>query len=137
MLFRSKTGLIPQAQQSVSAMRAAYQVNKVDFLNLVRAQITLYNYETQYWKALSGGWQALANLQAAVGAALPAYNVHGIQSPLIKQPMPVSLTPVPPLVKLLANRLSPQAGKSLVIPEGEGYGMPSLRESRLKENTNE
>ena len=31
-------------------------------------------------------------------------------------------------MKQLANRLSPQAGKSLVIPEGEGYGQPSLRE---------
>jgi len=76
-----KTGLIPQAQQSVSAMRAAYQVSKVDFLNLVRAQITLYNYETQYWKALSSGWQALATLQAAVGAPLPATkeNMHEAQ----------------------------------------------------------
>ncbi|GAB1232792.1 TolC family protein [Ferrigenium sp. UT4] len=67
-----KGGLIPQAQQTVSAMRAAYQVNKVDFLNLARAQVTLYNYETQYWKTISNGWQALANLQAAVGAPLPA-----------------------------------------------------------------
>ncbi|MFA5372201.1 MAG: TolC family protein [Sideroxydans sp.] len=67
-----KTGLIPQAQQTVSAMRAAYQVNQVDFLNLVRAQITLYNYETQYWKTLSSGWQALASLEAAVGTTLPA-----------------------------------------------------------------
>ncbi len=66
-----KGGLIPQAQQTVAAMRAAYQVNKVDFLNLVRAQVTLYNYETQYWKTVSSGWQALANLQAAVGAPLP------------------------------------------------------------------
>jgi outer membrane protein TolC len=66
-----KGGLIPQAQQTMSAMRAAYQVNKVDFLNLVRAQVTLYNYETQYWKTISSGWQALANLQAAVGAPLP------------------------------------------------------------------
>jgi len=76
-----KTGLIPQAQQSVSAMRAAYQVSKVDFLNLVRAQITLYNYEKQYWKALSSGWQALATLQAAVGAPLPATkeNMHEAQ----------------------------------------------------------
>lgn len=70
MLF--KGGLIPQARQSVAAMRAAYQANKVDFLNLVRAQVTLYNYETQYWKTISSGWQALANLQAAVGSPLPA-----------------------------------------------------------------
>jgi len=38
----------------------------------VRAQVTLYNYETQYWKALSSGWQAWARLEAAVGAAIPA-----------------------------------------------------------------
>ena len=55
-----------------ASMPAAYQVNKADFLNLVRAQVTLYNYETQYWKALSSGWQAWARLEAAVGTAIPA-----------------------------------------------------------------
>ncbi|MGB5305052.1 MAG: TolC family protein, partial [Gammaproteobacteria bacterium] len=62
-----KTGIIPQARQSVASMLSGYQVNKVDFLNLVRAQITLYNYETQYWKSLSEANQALARLTAAVG----------------------------------------------------------------------
>ncbi|MDX8378595.1 MAG: TolC family protein [Gallionella sp.] len=62
-----KTGIIPQAKQTTASMFSAYQVNKVDFLNLVRSQITLYNYETQYWKALSSGWQAWARLEAAVG----------------------------------------------------------------------
>ncbi|MDX8386108.1 MAG: TolC family protein [Gallionella sp.] len=62
-----KSGIIPQAGQTASAMLAAYQVNKVDFLNLVRAQVTLYNYETQYWKAISSGWQAWARLEAFVG----------------------------------------------------------------------
>lgn len=62
-----KQGIIPQAGQTVASMLAAYQVNKVDFLNLVRAQITLFNYETGYWKALSQGNQALARLAAAVG----------------------------------------------------------------------
>ncbi|WP_239250241.1 TolC family protein [Candidatus Nitrotoga sp. M5] len=66
-----KTGIIPQASMTVSSMLAAYQVNKVDFLNLVRSQITLYNYETQYWKALSSGWQAWARLEAAVGTTIP------------------------------------------------------------------
>ena len=64
-LFR--TGIIPQARQSVASMLSGYQVNKVDFLNLVRAQITLYNYETQYWKSFSDARQALASLTAAVG----------------------------------------------------------------------
>jgi len=62
-----KTGIIPQARQSVASMMSGYQVNKVDFLNLVRAQITLYNFETQYWNALSEANQALARLDAAVG----------------------------------------------------------------------
>ncbi|MFQ5660888.1 MAG: TolC family protein [Gammaproteobacteria bacterium] len=61
------TGIIPQAQQTVSSMLAGYQVNKVDFLNLVRAQITLYNYEIKYWQVLSEANQALANVVAAVG----------------------------------------------------------------------
>ena len=62
-----KSGIIPQARQTVASMLAGYQVNKVDFLNLVRSQITLYNYETQYWKALTEANQALAQLTAVVG----------------------------------------------------------------------
>jgi len=62
-----QTEIIPQARQTVDAMLAGYQVGKVDFLNLVRSQTTLYNYETQYWKALSMANQALARLTAAVG----------------------------------------------------------------------
>ena len=60
-------GIVPQAQQTVQAMLAGYQVSEVDFLNLVRSQMTLFNYELQYWKALSNAKQALARLEAAVG----------------------------------------------------------------------
>lgn len=63
-----KSGIIPQARQTVASMLAGYQVDKVDFLNLVRSQITLYDYETQYWQALSEARQALARLAAAIGA---------------------------------------------------------------------
>jgi outer membrane protein, heavy metal efflux system len=62
-----KTGILPQARQTVASMLAGYQVNKVDFLNLVSAQITLYNYEIRYWQVLSEANQALARLVAAVG----------------------------------------------------------------------
>ncbi len=62
-----KTGVIPQARQTVASMLAGYQVNKVDFLNLVRAQITLYNYETNLWQTISEGQSALAKLIATVG----------------------------------------------------------------------
>ncbi|MDQ6956493.1 MAG: TolC family protein [Mariprofundaceae bacterium] len=65
-----KTGIIPQATQTVASMLAGYQVNKVDFLNLVRSQVTLYNYETQYWKVLAEANQSLANLDAAVGRSV-------------------------------------------------------------------
>ncbi|WP_292991173.1 TolC family protein [Nitrosomonas sp.] len=62
-----KTGIIPQAKQTVASMLVGYQVNKVDFLNLVRSQITLLNHELQYWSAFAEANQALANLTAAVG----------------------------------------------------------------------
>ncbi len=62
-----KTGIIPQASQTVASMLSAYQVSKVDFLNLVRAQITLFNYEIRYWKLFSQANQALARLVAAAG----------------------------------------------------------------------
>ncbi len=66
-LLLFETGIVPQAEQTVKSMLAGYQVSEVDFLNLVRSQITLFNYELQYWKALSDANQALAQLEAAVG----------------------------------------------------------------------
>lgn len=60
-------GILPQAGQTVQSMLAGYQVSQVDFLNLVRSQITLFNYELQYWKALMEAKQSLSRLVAAVG----------------------------------------------------------------------
>ena len=60
-------GIVPQARQTVQSMLAGYQVSEVDFLNLVRSQVTLFNYELQYWKALTEAKQALSRLQASVG----------------------------------------------------------------------
>ena len=65
ILFES--GILPQARQTVASMLAGYQVNKVDFLNLVRSQVTLFNHETKYWRALTEAKQSLARLIAAVG----------------------------------------------------------------------
>lgn len=62
-----ETGIIPQAQQTVASMLAGYQVNKVDFLNLIRSQITVYDYEAQYWQSFTEANQALAQLVAATG----------------------------------------------------------------------
>ncbi|MBU1426542.1 MAG: TolC family protein [Gammaproteobacteria bacterium] len=71
-----KQGIIPQSSQTAASMLAAYQVNKVDFLNLVRAQIALYNNENQYWKTVSAGWQAWARLESATGTPLAAGNTN-------------------------------------------------------------
>jgi outer membrane protein TolC len=62
------TAIIPQAQQTVSAMLSAYQVNEVDFLNVLNAQITLYNAQISYWEAMSKARQSLAKLAASVGS---------------------------------------------------------------------
>lgn len=62
-----ETAIIPQAQQTVSSMLAGYQVNEVDFLNLVNTQITLYNAQISYWESLSRAKQALAMLASATG----------------------------------------------------------------------
>jgi outer membrane protein TolC len=59
--------IIPQAEQTVSSMLAGYQVNQVDFLNVINGQLTLYNAQISYWSALSDAKGALASLAAAVG----------------------------------------------------------------------
>lgn len=62
-----ETGIVPQARQTVQSMLAAYRVSEVDFLNLVRSQVTLLDHEIRLWGALSAAHQARARLAAAVG----------------------------------------------------------------------
>jgi len=60
-------GIIPHARQTVASMMGGYQVGQVDFLNLVRSQMTLFDYELQYWRAFTEVSQSIARLEAAVG----------------------------------------------------------------------
>ncbi len=60
-------GILLQARQTTASMLAGYQVNKVDFLNLVRAQLSEFNTDIQYWQQVSAFHQAEARLAAAVG----------------------------------------------------------------------
>ena len=62
-----ETAIVPQAQQTVTSMLAAYQVNEVDFLNVLNSQLTLYNSQINYWEALGTAKAALAELAAAAG----------------------------------------------------------------------
>jgi len=62
--------IIPQAEQTVRSLMAGYQVSKTDFSDLLRAQMTLFQYQGQYWKALTRTQQVLADLSALVGEEL-------------------------------------------------------------------
>lgn len=60
--------IIPEAQQTVRSLLAGYQVGKANFSDLLRAQLTLFQYQTQYWQALTRTQQILADVAAATGA---------------------------------------------------------------------
>jgi len=60
-------GILPQARLTTASMLTGYQVNKVDFLNLVRAQLNEFNIDIQYWQQVSAFYQAQARLAAATG----------------------------------------------------------------------
>ena len=59
--------IIPQAEQTVRSLMTGYQVSKTDFSDLLRAQMTLFQYQSQYWQALTRTQQVLAELTALVG----------------------------------------------------------------------
>ena len=59
--------VIPQAKQTLSAMLKGYQVNKVDFLNVVRSRLALLDYEKRYWRTFTNVQKGLAGLEAAIG----------------------------------------------------------------------
>lgn len=68
--------ILPQARQTVDAMLAGYEVGRVDFPSLMRSETALYNYETQYWQALTLAKQAKAQIDAAVGVDIGEENNH-------------------------------------------------------------
>jgi outer membrane protein TolC len=65
-----KTGIIPQATQAMNSSLSAYQVDKVDFLTLLNSQMTLLNYEMDYYRVLTNHEKGLAELEAFVGKDL-------------------------------------------------------------------
>jgi outer membrane protein TolC len=65
-----KTGIIPQASQSLESAMIGYQTDKVDFLTLINNQITLFNYELDYYRVMSDYNKGLAGLEYATGLQL-------------------------------------------------------------------
>lgn len=65
-----KTGVIPQAEQSLKAARIGYEADRVDFLTLIDSQRILLNSKLLCTRALADFEQNLANLERAVGRQL-------------------------------------------------------------------
>lgn len=65
-----KTTIIPQADQALNSALAAYEVDKVDFLTLLNNQVTLFNFEIQYFRHVTEYEKALAELEVVVGKRL-------------------------------------------------------------------
>ncbi len=66
-----KTGIIPQAAQSLESATIGYRVNKVDFLTLLDNRVTLFNYEREYYDSIADYQMKRAQLEALVGKELP------------------------------------------------------------------
>ena len=65
-----KSGIIPQAEQSLESAVIGYRVNRVDFLNLLDSRVVLFNYEREYYDSMADYQMKLAQLEAMVGTDL-------------------------------------------------------------------
>ena len=63
-----KTGIISQAKQSLQSALAGYQNDKVDFLTLLNNEMSLFNFQLEYYRALTNYHTAIADLQTDTGA---------------------------------------------------------------------
>jgi outer membrane protein TolC len=63
--------LRPQAQATLKAASAAYQTGQTDFLNLIDSQNTALDVEYSYYRALAEFDARVAELEGAIGAAIP------------------------------------------------------------------
>jgi len=68
-LYRS--GIVPQAGQSLESSLTGYQTDKVDFLTLISSQMTLLNLELEYVRLISTYNKNIADLEFIIGSSLP------------------------------------------------------------------
>jgi cobalt-zinc-cadmium efflux system outer membrane protein len=64
--------LLPQAETAFKAATAAYQNNRGEFSALIESQNLLIDIQTALYKALSARDAGIADLERAIGTALPA-----------------------------------------------------------------
>ncbi len=62
--------ILPQALQAVNSLLSGYQVSQKGFTDLLRTQLSYFQYQIQYWQALTNTQQLLAELSAEVGEEL-------------------------------------------------------------------
>ncbi len=65
-----ETGLLPQAHQNLSSALSSYQVNKVDFINVIDAQNQLFRIETNLYKLKTDYLKKIAELEFLTGTNL-------------------------------------------------------------------
>ncbi|MFZ0391548.1 MAG: TolC family protein, partial [Calditrichia bacterium] len=70
-----KTGIIPLANQSLESALSGYQTDRVDFLTLLNNQITIFNYELEYYRVFSDLFKNLAELQALTGFDVVIFDI--------------------------------------------------------------
>lgn len=63
-------GLLPQAQQNLNSTLASYQVNEIDFINVIDAQDQLFKIETNLYKLKTDYLKGIADLEFLVGTRL-------------------------------------------------------------------
>ena len=59
--------ILPQGRGALRSATVSFQVGRADFLTLIGAQATLYNYETQYFRAVTDFAKSIAALEETVG----------------------------------------------------------------------
>ena len=62
-----RTGLMPQAQQSLRAALASYEVGEIDFINVIDAQNKLFDIETKLYKLRTEYFKETAQLEFLTG----------------------------------------------------------------------
>lgn len=65
-----RNGIIPQAEQALESARAAYQLDRLDFLSLLSNEITLLQYELELEMAVFRRRSLYAEIESLTGAAL-------------------------------------------------------------------
>ena len=67
-LALTRRAILPQARASLTSALSSYQVGKVEFLTVLDNQSTVFNYETEYYRAITDFAKNVAELERIVGA---------------------------------------------------------------------